>query len=231
MADRRSEGIPVKRARRRVISTAVAAAIAFAIAVCGTSHATTIKTAGRLKLPPHTDVIVICNDPTVLNVLNQDMGAERATLGNVTKTLTLTVTVNQKTLAPGVSLNELFPGDPSMAELLQAAGANLPPLGDTGDQPSDPYADAARRQAEGLDDPLTAEFRGSQAYKQSMRSNSSSPYSSIPKDQIYDTVIVARATLGISLQELKIVAVIHGGDDAQEAKKLVGEEIINSILP
>lgn len=231
MANRRCQGVSVKRGlRRRYLCAATSLLISVAIIlVAGTSRATTIKTAGRLKLPPHTDVIVICNDPTVLNVLNQDIAAERATLGQVNDTQTLTVTVNQKTMAPGVSISELFPGDPSMVELLEAAGASAPPLGDTGDQPTDPYADAARRQAEGLDDPLTASFRGTQAYKQAMRSGGSSPYDSIPKDQIYDTVIVAHANLG-TLDELKLVAVVHGGDDAQQAKKLVGEEIINSIL-
>jgi hypothetical protein len=209
---------------------AAAVAVAASFAAAGVSIAATIKTAGRLKLPPSTDVIVICNDPVVLTVLNQDFGAERRTLGNITGTLTLTVSVNEKVMAPGVSLSDLFPGDPSMVELLEAAGASAPPLGDTGDQPTDPYADAARNQAMGLDDPLTAQFRQSQAFKQQMRQGDS-PYDSIPKNQIYDTVIVARATLGGTSNELKIVAVIHGGDDAQAAKKLVGEEIANQILP
>ena len=73
--------------------------------------------------------------------------------------MTLTVSVNQQMLAPGVSLNQMFPGDPSMVELLKAAGANPPPLGDSGNQPIDPFAQEARRQALYPDDTAAEQFR------------------------------------------------------------------------
>ena len=221
----------VERHPRRLPKfSAVTVTAIFMLVAIGIAFAATVKTAGRLKLPPHTDVIVICNDPTVLTVLNQDFAVERRTLGNVTDTMTLTVTVNQKVMAPGVSLSEVFPGDPSMVRLLEEAGESAPPLGDTGDQAPDPYAEAARRQALGNDDSLTSSFRNEQAFKESMRSRGSSPYDSIPKNQIYDTVIFARANLGSLSGELKVLALIHGGDDAQDAKKLVAEEIANNLL-
>ncbi|HUA36657.1 MAG TPA: hypothetical protein VMA09_23840 [Candidatus Binataceae bacterium] len=221
----------VERHPRRLAKYwATAAATVSMLAAIGIAFAATVKTAGKLKLPPHTDVIVICNDPTVLTVLNQDFAAERRTLGNVTDTVTLTVTVNQKVMAPGVSLSEVFPGDPAMVRLLEEAGGNAPPLGDTGDQQLDPYAEAARRQAQGTDDDLTSAFRNEQAFKESMRGNGSSPYDSIPKNQIYDTVIFARANLGSLSGELKVLALIHGGDDAEQAKRIVGEEIANNLL-
>ncbi|HVN29071.1 MAG TPA: hypothetical protein VMT64_11320 [Candidatus Binataceae bacterium] len=214
----------------RTTKAAITATAIFAICAIGTAFGATVKTAGRLKLPPHTDVMVICNDPTVLTVLNQDFAAQRRTLGNVTDTVTLTVTVNQKVMAPGVSLSEVFPGDPAMVRLLEEAGGNAPPLGDTGEKQFDPYAEAARRQAQAPDDDLTAAFRNQQAFRESLSSGGPSPYDSIPKNQIYDTVIFARANLGSLSGELKVLALIHGGDDAQEAKKLVGEEIANSLL-
>ena len=37
------------------------------------------------------------------------------------------------------------------------------------------------------------------------------PYDNIPKNQIYDTVIVARASLEGAADELKVVAVVHAG--------------------
>src|ERR1035437_1367832 len=56
------------------------------------------------------------------------------------------------------------------------------------------------------------------------------PYGNIPKNQIYDTVIVARASLEGAADELKVVAVVHSGDDARRAKELVAEEIANAVL-
>jgi hypothetical protein len=208
---------------------AIAGALAM-LAVAGVASAADVKSQGSLRLPPNTDLIVICNDPMVNNVLNDDLSAERRTLGTVTSTLTLTVEVNQKVMAPGVSMADLFPGDPSMAKLLEATGESAPPLGDTGDQPSDPYAEAARRQALGLDDPLTSSFRNYQAMEGSMRSGGGSPYDSIPKSQIYDTVISARAEISGASGEFKVVAVVHGGDSINKGKKLVAEEIANAIL-
>jgi len=219
---------PVREAAQRAI-----AAIAIAVAICGFAHAADIKMAGKLVAPANAGVIAVCTDPVVQNVLNEDLRAVRsAVASNPENSVTLTVTVNQQLLAPGVSLNQMFPGDPSMVELLKAAGANPPPLGDSGDQPTDPYAQEARRRSLFPDDTAAEEqFRAYEASQQALHGvNAPTPYSDIPKNQIYDTVIVARASLEGATDKLKVVAVVHSGDDARRAKELVAEEIANAVL-
>jgi hypothetical protein len=207
------------------------AAIAIAVAVCGSVYAADIKMAGKLTAPANVTVIAICTDPVVQNVLNEDLRAARhGQPSNSDDSVTLTVTVNQQMLAPGVSLNQMFPGDPSMVELLKEAGADPPPLGDSGSgEPIDPFADEARRQALNPDDPMTDQFKAYEARRNALE-RGPTPYDSIPKNQIYDTVIVARASLEGTVDELKVVAVVHSGDDARRAKELVAEEIANAIL-
>jgi len=201
------------------------------MAAGGIAHAAEIKTAGKLTPPANASLVAICTDPVVQNVLNEDLRAARHGRPSNPDTLTtMTVTVSQQMLAPGVSLNQMFPGDPSMVELLKEAGAEPPPLGDSGDQPAaDPFANEARRQALNPDDAMTQQFKAYEASKQAMV-RAPTPYDSIPKNQIYDTVIVARASLDGVADELKVVAVVHSGDDVRRAKELVAEEIANSVL-
>jgi hypothetical protein len=188
--------------------------------------------AGKLVAPANAAVVAICTDPVVQNVLNEDLRAARHGLASDPEnSVTLTVSVSQQLLAPGVSLNQMFPGDPSMVELLKAAGADPPPLGDSGDQPIDPFAQEARRRSLYPDDTATEQFKAYQASQQASRGvNAPTPYGNIPKNQIYDTVIVARASLEGAADELKVVAVVHSGDDARRAKELVAEEIANAVL-
>ena len=214
-----------QRIRRAV---AVLAAIA---TIGGTARATEVKISGKLSLPPDAGVIAICTDPVVQKILNEDLRAARRGTGPDERMVTLTVTVNQQLLKPGVSLNQMFPGDPSMVELLKAAGADAPALGDSGDQPIDPYALEARRSALTPDDPVTAQFRSYQARQQVIRgAHAPTPYDSIPENEIYSTVIVARASLEGAPDQMKVVAVVQSGDDARRAKELVAEEIANAIL-
>jgi len=185
---------------------------------------------GKLNVPANASVVAICTDPVVQNVLNEDLRAARhGQPSNPENSVTLTVTVNQQMLAPGISLNQMFPGDPSMVELLKEAGAEPPPLGDSGTQPIDPFAQEARRQALAPEDPVTEQFRAYQARRNAF-GNGPTPYDAIPKNQIYDTVIVARASLEGAPDELKVVAVVHSGDDTRRAKELVAEEIANAVL-
>lgn len=188
--------------------------------------------AGKLTAPANAAVVAICTDPVVQNVLNEDLRAARhGQPSNSDNSVTLTVTVNQQMLAPGVSLNQMFPGDASMVELLKEAGAEPPPLGDSGTQPIDPFAQEARRRALSPDDTATDQFKAYMAARQAMSGvGAQTPYDDIPKNQIYDTVIVARASLEGATDELKVVAVVHAGDDARRAKQLVAEEIANAIL-
>ena len=188
--------------------------------------------AGKLDVPANATVVAICTDPVVQNVLNEDLRAARhGQPSNPENSVTLTVTVSQQMLAPGVSLNQMFPGDPSMVQLLEQAGAEAPPLGDSGDQPIDPYANQARQQALNPEDPATESFKAYQASRQSREGTGAlTPYDNIPKSEIYDTVIVVRASLEGATDELKVVAVVHSGDDIRRAKELVSEEIANAVL-
>ena len=208
------------------------AAVAIAVAIGGLAHAADIKVAGKLEVPPNSTVVALCTDPVVQSVLNEDLRAARhGQPSNPDSSVTLTVTVSQQMLAPGVSLNQMFPGDPSMVALLEQAGADPPPLGDTGDQAIDPYANEARRQALNPDDSVTEQFKAYQASRQAINgSGALTPYDNIPKSQIYDTVIVVRASLESAPDELKVVAVVHSGDDVRRAKELVAEEIANAVL-
>ena len=206
-------------------------ALAIAVAIAGSAHAADIKVAGKLNVPADASLVAICTDPVVQNVLNEDLRAARHGVpSNPDNSVTLTVSVNQQMLAPGISLNQMFPGDPSMVELLKAAGAEPPPLADAGnEQPVDPFAQQARQQALAPEDPVTEQFRAYQARRNAM-GNGPTPYDNIPKDQIYDTVIVARASLEGAADELKVVAVVHSGDDVRRTKELVAEEIANAVL-
>jgi hypothetical protein len=49
-------------------------------------------------------------------------------------------------------------------------------------------------------------------------------------DSAFDTVVVARASLAGFTDELTVVAVVHPGDDVNDAKKLIAEEIANAVL-
>jgi hypothetical protein len=212
-------------------NSAIPFAMALIAAVAGSARATDVKMAGKLSVPPNTNVMAICTDPIVQKILNEDLRAARRGAGSAERMVTLTVTVNQQMLKPGVSLNQMFPGDPSMVELLKAAGADAPALGDTGNQPIDPFAAEARRGALTPDDPITAQFRTYQARQRVMSgANAPTPYDNIPDNQIYSTVIVARASLESSPDQMKVVAVVNSGDDVRRAKELVAEEIANAIL-
>jgi hypothetical protein len=207
------------------------APLAIALAIAGSAHAADLKMAGKLNVPANVSVVAICTDPVVQNVLNEDLRAGRhADPSNPDDSVTLTVTVNQQMLAPGVSLNQMFPGDPSMVQLLEQAGAEPPPLADAeNQQPVDPFGQEARRQALAPEDSVTEQYRAYQARRNAV-GNGPTPYDNIPKEQIYDTVIVARASLEGATDELKVVAVVHSGDDTRRAKELVAEEIANAVL-
>lgn len=106
-----------------------------------------IERAGKLTVPSDTALVPFSTDPTVAQVLGQDFEAARKSASAGTHSpLTLTVTVSQQQLKPGVSLNELAPGDPQVADLIKAAGATPPPIGDTGDKPDEAAIARARAQ-------------------------------------------------------------------------------------
>ena len=71
-------------------------------------------------------------------------------------------------------------------------------------------------------------FRGYMARREDIRNQS--PYDNIPADQMYQTAIVARASILDSSTEFKVVALVNPGEDVRTAKKLVAEEIADAIL-
>ncbi|HKV54329.1 MAG TPA: hypothetical protein VJN94_06770 [Candidatus Binataceae bacterium] len=94
-----------------------------------------VKKAGSLKVPAGAQLFAFSTDPTIQEVLSQDFGvAQRSGNDATAPTVTVSVNVSQQMLKPGISLSDLAPGDPQVADLIRAAGANPPPLGDTGDQ-------------------------------------------------------------------------------------------------
>jgi hypothetical protein len=225
MADRSCPRLPLAASRGLLAAAALAVAMELALGA-GAARAAEIKTSGHLDIPPSDAVMAICTDPVVQSVLNQDF--RLAKRRGPTQLVTVTVTV--RVLGPGASLQDVAPGDPEAVGLLSALGAQ-PPLGDTGNKPIDQYANLMRQQATMPLDPMTQQFRYGQAARDMVSGPAApSPYDSIPESQIYDTAIVARATIAGSSASLHVVALVHGGDDVQTAKKLVAEEIASAIL-
>lgn len=186
--------------------------------------ATDLKTLGRLKIPPNASVLTVCTDPVVQGVLSEDLRSHP----HSGTPIVVTVTVNARPLAPGVSLQDLSPGDPSIGEMLKELGAEPPALGDTGDKPlEDAYTSQARRQALTHEDPMMGQMR---AYVDRREEQGQSPYADVPQDQMYQTVIVARASASDSATEFKVVALVNPGDDVRVGKKLVAEAIADAIL-
>jgi len=94
-----------------------------------------IRRAGKLTVPRNVALVAFSTDPTVAYVLSQDLIAARRSGGaDGTTAATVTVTVSQRSLKPGVTLGQLAAGDANVAGLIRAAGATPPPLGDTGNQ-------------------------------------------------------------------------------------------------
>ena len=105
-----------------------------------------VKVGGKLPVPPTTPLGVIATDPVLQQVLSQDFQvAGRLASASATSELTLTVTLTHRALEPGMSLNEVAPGNSDAVALLKQAGVRPPPLPEQAaqdqDQDSDPNAD------------------------------------------------------------------------------------------
>lgn len=109
------------------------------------SFAFEIRQAGNLQVSHHAQLFAFSTDPTIQEILSQDFSAASRSAAGNGPTVTVSVNVTQQILKPGVSLTQLAPGDPQVADLMKAAGANPPPLGDTGGQYDE--AALARRMA------------------------------------------------------------------------------------
>jgi hypothetical protein len=207
---------------------------ALVAAFSGVANASDVQTDGKISVPVTAPVFAVCTDSIVQQTLEQDFrDAHRSPGSGHGPPVTVTVTVNEKLLKPGVVLGDLGPGDPFViAKLMRAAGTDPPPIGDTGSKPLDPYSEAARRGIMDPTDPMQG-LRNYQAFQNEMRRPSEprfGPNGNATDEQLYDRVIVARATVGGSPDQLMALVVVHPRDDVRTAKELVAEEIANSIL-
>jgi hypothetical protein len=230
-----------------------------------------VKVGGKLPVPPTIPLGVIATDPVLQQVLSQDFQvAGRLASASATSELTLTVTLTHRALEPGMSLNEVAPGNGDAVALLKQAGVRPPPLPEQAaqdqDQDSDPNADgtsAAEGNSHSKNDvnsyeqqgqmqqrpdpmsrpplpmtqwpvpPATAQQRSAiPPYMQPYQRNS--PLDEARREReasaVYDTIFVVRVTAGGDGSELTVVAVAHPGFDSHEARKLIAEEIANSVL-
>jgi len=194
-----------------------------------------VQTEGKLNVPEAAPLYAVCTDPTIQQTLEQDFrGAHRGPdSGGTALPVTITVTLNEKLLKPGIVLRDLGPGDPfEIARLLRAAGAEPPPIGDTGDKHLDPYEESARRQIMQPDDPMAA-LRNYEDFRNDARrprDPTFGPNGNATDEEIYDRAIVARASIAGSPDQLMAVIIVHPRDDEHTAKELVAEEIANSLL-
>ena len=244
------------------------------------SFAFEIRQAGKLQVSHDAHLFAFSTDPTIQEILSQDFSAaSRSADTGSGSTVTVSVNVTQEMLKPGVSMTQLAPGDPQVADLMRAAGANPPPLGDTGNQYDE--AALARRMAarnympndtqssrlinsisnpggysEGFGPPIPLPCSAQsvarpgcppvpqQASPQATANRSigdvqqyverkkqtQSLFGSRDNDSDYDTVVVARASVSGAPEEMTLVAVSHPGEDIDEAKKHIAEQIADSVL-
>ena len=202
--------------------------------VGGVATASNVQTDGKVSVTQTAPLFAVCTDPVVQQTLEQDFrGAHRGPEGGMGAPVTINVTVNEKLLKPGVVLGDLGPGDPwVIAKLLRAAGTEPPPIGDTGNKPLDPYAEAARRQIMEPDDPMLG-LRNYQAFRNEARRPEGprfGPNGKASDEEIFDRAIVARASVGGSPDQMMAVVVVHPRDEVRSAKELLAEEIANAIL-
>jgi hypothetical protein len=228
-----------------------------------------IKSAGALDTPPGAAVMPFCTDSVVQQVLRDDIrAAKRWPDADAKSILTLTVTVSQQLLKPGVSLEQVAPGDPQVAALLKEAGGTPPPIGDTGNEtdlaavaraqelngmhventsPMQQFMDHIKQQAS---DPSQQPCNGPRDATGGCPQATPKPQPGSPDytgdvsdylhnapggpsryvDKTYDTAVVARASLGGLPDELTVVAVVHPGDNVDDAKKTIAEQIANAVL-
>src|SRR5260370_9597503 len=106
---------------------------AFGLASGSAALAVEVKHAGKLQVPANVALGAFSTAPAIQQVLTQDIeAAKRNFTADSHSVLTLTVSVADQALRPGVSLGQLAPGGPDVGDLLKAVGVTPPPIGDTG---------------------------------------------------------------------------------------------------
>ncbi|MGH8013481.1 MAG: hypothetical protein ACREQ4_13375 [Candidatus Binataceae bacterium] len=247
---------------RIILASAFAAA---ALILCSFSPglALQVKAAGKLTIPAGARVMPFSTDPVMQRVLSQDLAAAgRAPGASAQQAVTLTVSVREDQLKPGVSLGDIAPGDPQVAALIAAAGATPPPIGDTGDEidegararhlqqsnlgPTDSPMEEALNQNSAPDGMMPPISEGgmppsgppgqssttgdTQAYLQQGRAQQQFAHFYHHDTGQYDTVVVARATLSGSSNEMTVVGVALPGEDTRALKQIVAETIAGALL-
>ena len=195
-----------------------------------------VRSSGKLRVPEGAPLFAVSTDPAMQHVLDQDFRAQRR-MGSAASANPVTVTVNlsQHLLMPGVSLGQLGPGDPMVvAKLMQEAGEEPPPIGDTGSARMNPYeANIMHQELQPDADPMMQAYRDYQAENQVYNTPAGprfGPHGDAGPAQLYDTIIVARASASNSADTVTLVAVVHPGEDISIAKELLAESIVNDIL-
>jgi hypothetical protein len=123
------------------------AAVCLVMLMAPRASALEIRKAGKITVPPGAEVVPFSTDAMVADTLRQDFEAEhREADANASSPVTLSVTVTENSLKPGVSLQDLAPGDPEVEALLKSAGATPPPVGDTGTEVDEAALAQARAQ-------------------------------------------------------------------------------------
>ena len=223
----------MNRTRYRKLLNARLLAWAIAIPMMLAPHigaAAQLKTLGRLRIPRSAPVIAICTDSVMQTVLTQDFSVARRTIDPAAAPVTITVTMHQQVMQPGVSAQDVAPGDPIAASLLEELGVGQLPLGDTGDQPSDPYESVARLEATRPESPLMQQMREYQARQNAMTQPSGPLFGHEDAGKEYPTAIVARVTSNAHEGSLTVAAILAPGEDVHSAKELIAEEIANDVL-
>ena len=200
------------------------------------AQAVEVRSSGKLRVPEGAPLFAVSTDPAMQHVLDQDFRAQRR-MGSAASANPVTVTVNlsQHLLMPGVSLGQLGPGDPMVvAKLMQEAGEEPPPIGDTGSARMNPYeANIMHQELQPDADPMMQAYRDYQAENQVYNTPVGprfGPHGEAGPAQLYDTIIVARASASNSADTVTLVAVVHPGEDIRVAKELLAESIVNDIL-
>ncbi len=221
--------IPHSACRPR-LSIAPALSIAILLMTACVVGAAQLKTLGRLSIPRGTPVIAICTDSVMQTVLTEDFKVARHGGNASALPVTITVTMHQQVMQPGVSAQDVAPGDPVAANLLEDLGVAPMPLGDTGDQPSDPYEAVARMEATRPEDSMTQAMRQEVARRNAMTRPGGQLFGNEDAAKQYPTAIVARVTTSAHEGSLTVAALLGPGENVRDAKELIAEEIANSIL-
>lgn len=234
MADRGRTRLPVTMTKLAKSLGSIAAALVAVGIAAAPVFAGNVRVAGKLTAPPHVPLAAVSTDPVIQQVLDEDFrGAHRGPDSGTQPPVTVTVTMNEKLLKPGLALGALGPGDLFLiSSMLKDLGEEPPPVGDTGDKPSDPYSMMARQQFMQPGDPMQG-YRDYRAMENSVMRPSGprfGPNGNAPDKDIYDLILVGRATVSGSNDDLTAVAVVHPGDDVRAAKSLIAEEISNALL-